>query len=233
MRDFIYLSIIIVISGSSIFIWKWDGETQLATQISLITSWVSIFLALLAIFYAIIQTYIGRDETKEVTNNITVLANEVENLRDLKSVVEKINRSTNTIKQNTNKLINDIKSSFEYSLEESADDIKSILDDYKVKEAQQVVERITELLQKNSSQEFVDDFLEETLDESETNGYQLISRYVRSQNTNNEITPKKIRKVIEDIHGVNLTNGQIAGAVNRLKNEGIIIRVSRGLYKKQ
>ncbi|ULG71496.1 hypothetical protein [Macrococcus brunensis] len=232
-KDCIYIGIIILLLFGCLFVWKWDNEENLTNQISLITSWISISLAFLAIIYAFYQTWNTQDQNEKLTKNIESLKNESQKIINIKDLVVDMQEVIKDVNTNTNKISEIIKNIdtktdelpeiLRETLKEVSfplDEIKSILPEATESQIVELYERIN-----TYNRDVVSSF------EENSNGYQKVKNFVRNLPKEKIFTPKEIADYFKSSN-ISLTNGQLAGALYRLKEEEEIVSLSRGEYKK-
>ncbi|QNK86449.1 hypothetical protein H7992_14395 [Sporosarcina sp. resist] len=229
-KDHIYVTVILFIIFGVLFVWKWDGETQLTNQISLITSWISISLAFLAILYAFFQTYVTREDNEKVASSIEKFESEINKVRELGEVVKEIKEMSENTNRRTKAMADDFKGSLEGANIISSESLKKMIENNKDKEPKDLANEIVTFIS-NSDDKFVDDYLD-AVNNNKPSGYSQIVYYIQNIVGVEEFTPSDIGKHFKE-KGVNLTPGQIAGALSRLKNDGIIESVTWGVYRKK
>lgn len=245
IKDCIYIGVIILMLFGFLFVWKWDSENQLTNQISLITSWISISLAFLAIIYAFYQTWSSQKENQQMADSIKTLSLETQKIIDTREVIESINTNVSNVEINTEKLQTAIRlietrtsEIFEnlnnteiLSLEEIKRILPNEISDEIIKELYNTINNNTDELVKVLKDEYKEEAENENLQET-SNGYLVIEKYIKSMEKGYEFKPKDIFEHFLS-ENINLSNGQVAGALMRLKNSGVIENYIRGGYRKK
>lgn len=228
-KDVVYSGIILSILFGVQFVWKWANETELTNQISLITSWISISLAFLAIFYAFYQTWSSQNENQQLTRSIAILSEETQNIRNIKEVINNIenntkilNNSVTALEAHTAKIVE----KFHNTEFTSMDQLRVLFPNASENEIEKAYIELNE-----STEQFVNDQLNENSSGYSSSGYSKVKAHIDNMEFGTQFTPKEIFKHFNE-SGIEITTGQVAGALTRLNQANTIENIARGKYTK-